>query len=310
MRRWDRLVEEYVESCRARGLAEVSVERIRGELDRWGAWMKRRRPRRRLEEVDAELIVAYVRTRTAFRAKSTVSGAVSTMRGMGEFLVSRGVWSSNPLRWIRGPKLDPRARVPRRIGSEQMERLWTTAASHRFVYQRYLWTTVLAVLYGTGLRRGELERLDLSSWDREEGVLAVDGRKTGWMRRVPVPGLAESCLESYLPQRQLQLERTRRWDEPALFVSHLGERLSGPAVSRAVSRLAGHAGLERITLHAFRHSCASDLLEAGVRVPEVQQLLGHRAVITTVRYLEIADRQRHAAIARHPINDFLAEVAA
>lgn len=310
MRRWDRLVDEYVEGCRARGLAEGSIERIRRELDRWGAWLKRRRPHPRLEEIDSQLIVAYVRSRTAFRAKSTVSGTVSTMRGMGEFLVWRGMWSSNPLRWLRGPKLDPRARVPRRIGSEQMERLWSAAAGHRAAYHRHLWTTVLSVLYGTGLRRGELERLDLSSWDREEGTLVIDGRKTGWMRRVPVPDLAERCLESYLPQRQLQLERSRRWEETALLVNHLGERLSGPAVSRGVSRLAQQAGLERVTLHAFRHSCASDLLEAGVRVPEVQQLLGHRAVITTVRYLEIADRQRHAAIARHPINDFLAEVAA
>jgi site-specific recombinase XerD len=310
MRRWDRLVEEYVEGCRARGLAEGSLERIQGELDRWGTWLKRRRPRPRLEEIDSQLIIAYVRSRTAFRAKPTVAGAVSTMRGMGEFLVWRGVWSSNPLRWLRGPKLDPRARVPRRIGLEQMEQLWAAAARQRGSYHRHLWTAVLSVLYGTGLRRGELERLDLSSWDREEGTLVVDGRKTGWMRRVPVPDLAERCLESYLPQRQLQLERTCRWGEAALFVSHLGERLSGAAVSRGVSRLARQAGLEGVTLHAFRHSCASDLLEAGVRVPEVQQLLGHRAVITTVRYLEIADRQRHAAMALHPINDLLVEVAA
>jgi site-specific recombinase XerD len=310
MRRWDRLVEEYVGSCRARGLAEGSIDRILSELDRWGTWMKRRCPRRRLEEVDAEWVLAYVRSRTAFRAKATVYGAMSTMRGMGEFLVARGVWSSNPLRWLRGPKLDPRARVPRRIGSEQMEQLWAAAAGHRFVYQRHLWTAVLALLYGTGLRRGELERLDLASWDCDEGVLAVDGRKTGWMRHVPVPGLAQSCLASYLPQRQLQLERARRWNETALFVNHLGQRLAGPAVSHGLMRLTRRAGLEGVTLHAFRHSCASDLLEAGVRVPEVQLLLGHRAVMTTVRYLEIADRQRHAAVALHPINDLLAEVAA
>jgi len=94
MRRWDRLVKEHVEGCRARGLAEGSLERIRSELDCWGAWLKRRRPRPRLEEIDSELIIAYVSSRTAFRAKATVAGTVSTMRGMGEFLVWRGVWST------------------------------------------------------------------------------------------------------------------------------------------------------------------------------------------------------------------------
>ena len=84
---------------------------MRGELERWGVWMKRRRPRRRLEQVDAPVLVAYVRARSAFHSKSTVSGRMSVMRGMGEFLVREGVWPSNPLRWLRGPKLDARMRV-------------------------------------------------------------------------------------------------------------------------------------------------------------------------------------------------------
>jgi len=54
MRRWDRLVDEYLVACRARGLAEGSVDRIERELVRWGAWMKRRRPRPRLEDVEVE----------------------------------------------------------------------------------------------------------------------------------------------------------------------------------------------------------------------------------------------------------------
>jgi site-specific recombinase XerD len=246
----------------------------------------------------------------AFRSKATVSGTMSVMRGMGEFLVREGVWPTNPLRWLRGPKLDARMRVPRRIGSEQMEALWAAAAGHRSAYPRQLWTTVLAVLYGTGLRRGELERLELASWDRATGVLELDGRKTRQLRRLPVPELTARCLEAYLPLRQRQLERWGCPGESALFVNRRGGRLAGTAVSHAVARLAAGAGLGRLTLHAFRHSCASGLLEAGVRVSEVQQLLGHRGVATTVRYLAIADRQRHAAVERHPLNDWLREEAA
>jgi site-specific recombinase XerD len=310
MRRWDGLLDRYVEECERRGLAPASVERIRKELERWGAWLKRRRPRPLLEEVDAPLIVAYVRARMAFRSKSTVYGTMSVMRGMGEFLVREGQWQSNPLRWLKGPRIDARSRVPRRIGEEQMQRLWAAAATQPSAYACQLWTTVLSVLYGTGLRRGELERLELTSYDRAAGILELDGRKTRSARRVPVPELTARCLEAYLPQRQLQLERTGSLGESALFVTRRGTRLSAHAVSVAVMRLSRVAGLERLTLHAFRHSCASDLLEAGVHVPEVQRLLGHRVLATTVRYLAIADRQRHAALARHPLNDWLREEAA
>ena len=48
----------------------------------------------------------------------------------------------------------------------------------------------------------------------------------------------------------------------------------------------------------------------GMDLREVQRLLGHRVLATTVRYLAIADRQRHAAVARHPLNDGLREEAA
>jgi site-specific recombinase XerD len=310
MRRWDHLMEQYLGECATRGLAEGTLIHRRRELERWGSWLKRKRPTPRLEGIDAPLVIDYVRARMAFRSKWTVSSTMSEMRGMGEFLVREGIWRRNPLRWLRGPKLDARMRVPRRIGREQMERLWEAAAMQRTAYHRQLWTTVLSVLYGTGLRRGELVRLELSSWDRSTGILELDGHKTGWVRRVPVPRLVAECLEAYLPVRQHQLERFGLCEQAALFVNGHGRRLEGEGVSKAVAGLARRAGLEGVTLHAFRHTCASDLLEAGVRVPEVAQVLGHRVLATTVRYLHIADPERHAAIGRHPINDWLRGEAA
>lgn len=303
-------MDRYLREGEARGLAAATLARRRGELDRWGAWMKRRRPLPRLEAIGPPDLIAYVRARSAFHAKSTVAGTMSEMRGMGEFLVREGIWPSNPLRWLQGPRLDSRMRVPRRLGAGQMERLWRAASTHRSPYHRRLWTAVLGVLYGTGLRRGELVRLELSSWDRREGVLELDGRKTRRVRRVPLPALAAQCLEAYLPVRQQQLERHGRLGQRALFVSAAGERLSATSVSGAIGRLSRRAGLAGVTLHAFRHSCASDLLESGVGVAHVQQILGHQVLATTVRYLQVADPHRHAAMALHPINDWLAQEAA
>jgi integrase/recombinase XerD len=60
-----------------------------------------------------------------------------------------------------------------------------------------------------------------------------------------------------------------------------------------------------VSLHQFRHTCASDLLESGVSLPEVQQMLGHATVVTTTRYLQIADPERARAIKKHPLNDYL-----
>ena len=117
------MADRYLEAYAARGVTAATVDHARRELERWGAWLKRRRPRPKLETVGTDLHVRYIQGRTVFRSKATVRGVMTVMRGMGEFLAREGVWPSNPLRWMEGPKVDGRSRVPRRISAEAMKRL-------------------------------------------------------------------------------------------------------------------------------------------------------------------------------------------
>ena len=85
MHRWDRLVERYIEEYRARGRCEATIEITRQTLDKWGAWLKRRKPRVHLESVEPQLFVDYLEARSSFRAKTTVYSHLSKMRGFGDF---------------------------------------------------------------------------------------------------------------------------------------------------------------------------------------------------------------------------------
>jgi len=283
MRRWDLIVDRYMQEYSSRGLTQATIDKTRCELDKWGLWMKRRRPKPKLETIDSDLLLRYIQDRSAFRAKSTVSSIVSVMRCMGEFLVREGYWSQNPFRWIRGPKLNYRSHLPCRISKKAMQQLWISVATNRQGYQQLLWMTVLSILYGVGVRRGELERMDVDHWNRQEGILFVDGRKTSWERHVVLPEMACQCLESYLVQRHNHLEKLECLDQKALFVNRNGVRLNANLISQGVRRITRRAGLEDITLHQFRHTCASDLLEAGLHVAQVQEILGHRAIESVSR---------------------------
>jgi site-specific recombinase XerD len=189
-----------------------------------------------LEAIDPLLHVRYLASRSPFRAKATVYGTLSTMRCFGEYLVRQGVWRHNPLRWMKGPKVRSYNHLPRRIERAHMEALWGAAARMQGDYSRRLWVTVLALLYGTGLRRGELERLDLAAFDRAHAMLTIDGRKSGRERSVPVSELVYRCLEGYLPARHNLLERTGKLSLPALLVSRRGARLTGQAISNGIIR--------------------------------------------------------------------------
>lgn len=305
MRRWDGAVDGYMNDCEIRGLAASTISHRRRELERLGVWLKNRRPRVNLEQIDSELLIQYIKQRGVFRSKALVSGSVSILRGMGEYLVRQGVWTKNPLRWIRGPKRDPRMSLPRRIGKAEMKQIWAEAEKLKSPSIRSVTLCVLAVLYGSGLRRGELERLDLVDWDRENSLLTVDGQKTGRERKMPVGTGVWRCVEAYLPVRQHRLESVHRLEEPAFLIDRRGQRMSAEAVSRVVRGCAKAAGIPFVSLHQFRHSCASDLLESGVKLHEVKAMLGHTVLATTMRYLHISGDERTEAIKKHPINDFL-----
>jgi len=67
MRRWDSLVDGYLGVCAARGVSEESLRGIRHELDRCGCWLKRRRPKPQLEEVDGQVLIAYLKRRVTLK---------------------------------------------------------------------------------------------------------------------------------------------------------------------------------------------------------------------------------------------------
>jgi len=64
MRRWDRLVDAYIEEYAARGICTASVAHTEARLRQWGSWLKGRRPRPLLEEIDPQLHVRYLASRS------------------------------------------------------------------------------------------------------------------------------------------------------------------------------------------------------------------------------------------------------
>ena len=212
MRRWDRLLDSYIEEyARTRCQQRVGGDE-QGAASSDGDDGSRPAAREWASSTSTpSRSLATSRAARRFKSKATVYGTLSSMRMFGDYLVRQGLWTKNPLRWMKGPKVTPYARLPKRIDREHMEAMWREAANRGGDYSSHLWVTVLAMLYGTGLRRGELERLNLDSFDRTEGTLRIDGRKTGRERCVPLPEMVLSCLEAYLPRGTTSWSELRDW---------------------------------------------------------------------------------------------------
>jgi len=305
MRRWDSLIDKYLHECSTRGLAESTIEGRRSEYGKWGLFLKRCRPRVNLEEIPWEYHIKYIKKRSRFHSKQTVYSVISHMRILGDFFVKEGMWNRNNIRWIRGPRLDIRGRSPKRISRGHLQKLLEATPSCSGVFNQATMTAIIVLMYSTGLRRGELQRLDISQYDRSAKTLKLDGRKTGRERILPLPEVTVQCLESYLSFRHNKLEETGNLEETALFVNSYGRRKQSQAIGKTLQMLARKAGIPPVVPHQFRHTFASDLIAEGENLVKVQRLLGHSSVSSTMRYVHVSSPERMEAVERLPLEGII-----
>jgi len=166
----------------------------------------------------------------------------------------------NPVEQIRLPK-PPKPRE-RRVTSSEYESLLLEAKASRSKYMYPL--IVLAV--ETGMRLGELLKLQWSDFDEQERILTIRDTKNGEDRVVPLSITAFDTLST--------LDR----DKSSLFETNYH------AVKSAWQRLCKRSGIENLRFHDLRHEAISRFFEKGMTLPEVTMLSGHKTKTQALRY--------------------------
>jgi site-specific recombinase XerD len=141
-----------------------------------------------------------------------------------------------------------------------------------------------SAIYGCGLRRSESLTLTAECIDRERSALHVLSGKGGRDRVVPIPSRVLEILQEHMQRENITCG--------PLFLSPLiPGRLMGPdSAARALHLAAVNAGVkQKVTPHTLRHCYATHLLERGVSLRVIQELLGHRNIQTTTVYTHLTD---------------------
>lgn len=241
----------------------------------------------------------------------TIARKLSALRGFFGWLYRKGVIAGNPAAAIRGPK--KKKSLPRALDVDDAARLVEMPAAVRRPTARKLAASEAAradllrlrdaamfeVLYGGGLRVSEACDLDVDDLDSARyGALTVTVRrgKGNKSRLVPLPAAAGRALQAWLEVRP-GLARG-----PALFVGKTGQRITPRSVQRLTRAWSTAAGLvARPTPHALRHSFATHLLDGGVDLRAIQELLGHASLSSTQIYTKVSlDHLMSVYDAAHP----------
>lgn len=231
---------------------------------------------------------------------STVARALVAVRSFHRFCATEGHAPADPSDDVGTPRV-PQG-IPKALDLEAVERLLDGVEGADPIPTRD--RAILEVLYGTGVRIGELVGLDLDAVDLETAFVRVLG-KGARERLVPLGSSAASALTRYLDRGRPELA-PRRWarrgDADAIFLNARGGRLTRQGCWKIVRRRAERAGIgRRLSPHVLRHSCATHMLERGADLRVVQELLGHARISTTQVYTRVTtERLRAVYEAAHP----------
>jgi integrase/recombinase XerD len=193
--------------------------------------------------------------------------------------------------------LDCTATVIRKMVSE---RTWLTKTQIESLYYScnsgssgVMNKAILSVYYGLGLRRSEGIALDIDDIQVSNGVVYIRKGKNSKERYVPMNDSVQKDIGKYVSQvRKILLNGSNHKEDKALFISERGRRITGNAVYERLQHLARSADISLpLSLHSLRHSIATHLLNAGMRLENISIFLGHSSLESTQIYTHLVHQK-------------------
>jgi len=225
-------------------------------------------------------------------SKMTILTRLCVLSKFFLFLRKKGHILFNPMEGYKLPKAPNQ--IPRDIMTDREMKKFLSLPNTRSLYG-YRDRTMLELLYSTGMRASELINLKLGDLSLMKREIKVQRGKGGRARIIPLNHTAVLFLQGYLKRIRPKIILDEKDD--ILFVSHQGKKMCYEAFRSFMAGYREKAGFRKnITSHSFRHTVATELLEAGMDIRFIQVFLGHSALKSTQVYTRVVKnslREKH-----------------
>ena len=213
-------------------------------------------------------------------ARSTIARRLATLRSFFKFCQREALIDENPAKPLRNPR--KHRQLPHFLSTDEIGLLLNAPdlSDQLGVRDR----AMLETIYSGGLRVSELVGLNYSDLELDEGLIRVRG-KGKKERFSPLGSYALDALNSWLSRSN----HTKRFQPDApVFTNRFGKRITTRSVRRMMEKYIKLTGLDqRTSPHTLRHSFATHLLDRGADIRSVQELLGHKSLVTTQIYTHL-----------------------
>lgn len=292
-------VEQYLEYCIYRKELDFkTVKAYRIDLKQYFSFVC-------CDDLEKETIESYITDLHKKYKQKTVKRKIASVKAFYSYLEEEEMLDQNPFRKIK-VKFKETIVLPRIIPREEIEQL----LNYMYTYlnglsgTRYKYglrdVAVVELFFATGARVYEISNIRNDSINLNSGLIRIMG-KGGKERYIQISNEAVlEILRKYYAENEKEIKKNGYF-----FVNNRGNRYTEQSIRLMLRKYTKKAGIEtKITPHMFRHSFATYLIEEGVDVSCVQQILGHSSIKTTQIYIHVAAKKQ-ADILRelHPRNN-------
>lgn len=228
-----------------------------------------------INEVNSEDINQFkeLLKKQRYTAKS-ISRKINSIKAFFRFLIQENIVDQNPAEVILHPKIDL---SPPRVLSKLEYRALRDACRGDIRM-----SAIVELLLQTGMRISELASLKIGEIDLERGVVFIDSQNSRDARRVPLNTAAKNSVMDYLKIRP----RTR---EKILFLTKTCRPFLVRNIRTAIDRYFRIAGIKGAKVNDLRHTFIVEQLKAGTPLVYISQLVGHKRITTTEKYLKLIE---------------------
>lgn len=298
--RWEFMLFQYeTKYCSGRGLRVESIKTYNHTLGLFANYMHVTKRHKGPEFVTAGDIFDFLDHLKNDRGngQNTINKSAGIIRKFYEGLVDLGHLDhrENPARNVKRIRRGMR-KIRDVLSIEESKRLINQPKEDSFLGVRD--KAILLLLYSTGIRASECAGLKEKDVDLDGGIIRVHG-KGGDERAVPLCEETIKYLEKY--------KATRGYRSPLspFFNTRNGTGITRKGIWDRVKKWIRKSKIKKkISPHNLRHTFATHALKRGTNLVTLQELLGHRNIMSTMNYLKITVDDLRKAISAHPVNGF------
>jgi integrase/recombinase XerC len=232
------------------------------------------------------------------KMKSSIGRSLSAIRSFYAFLQREKIVKENPTITLQTPKSV--RKIPSILELDEIKQLMELPDVTTYLGLRD--RVIIELFYSSGIRLSELVGLDKSHFFPKESMIKVLG-KGDKERMVPLTSRCNKMLLHYLThdKRMQSIEKhLLEFDKKAVFLNRFGERITPRSIDRLFVGYQKKIGIvKKITPHILRHSIATHLLEKGMDLRAIQEILGHTTIATTTIYTQVSKELKNRVYKEH-----------